>query len=140
MKYPEILKSHGKGWTGGISMYKNFFESSGPWISGYSFQNQNYSAVRRSHLKFGSLHSILKIRTKSPVHGSLYSHLKIRTNLTVRESLHFLFKIRPKSLVRRSLHPFSKIRIKSAAFVFHFYKTRGFSNTKVRARMTPYFC
>ena len=25
-------------------------------------------------------------------------------------------------------------------FVFHFYKTRGFSNTKVGARKPPYFC
>ena len=29
---------------------------------------------------------------------------------------------------------------RSPSFVFHFYKTRGFSNTKVGARKPPYFC
>jgi len=40
MKYLKTFKSHGKGWTGGISMYKkNLFN--GPRILQNFFQNQN---------------------------------------------------------------------------------------------------
>ena len=66
----------------------------------YIFKIRTDSAVP------GSLHLLLKIRTKPAVRGSLNPIFRIRTDSAVPGSLHLLLKIKTKQVVQGSLQPF----------------------------------